>query len=71
MAQSFREIYWSVILTDFRSGPTHVEFCQLRRISIHSFRNWLYRLRPGLPGRLRGVRRLRGVKLLVLGFRSA
>jgi hypothetical protein len=52
MAQSSREIYWSAILADFRrSGLTHVEFCQLRRISIHSFRVWLYRLRPGLPPR--------------------
>jgi hypothetical protein len=52
MAQSPREIYWSAILADFRrSGLTHVEFCQLRRISIHSFRDWLYRLRPGLPPR--------------------
>ena len=52
MAQSSREIYWSAILADFRrSGLTHVEFCRLRRISIHSFRDWLYRLRPGLPPR--------------------
>jgi hypothetical protein len=52
MAQSSREIYWSAILTDFRrSGLTHVEFCRLRHISIHSFRDWLYRLRPGLPPR--------------------
>ena len=52
MAQSPREIYWSAILADFRrSGLTHVEFCQLRSISIHSFRDWLYRLRPGLPPR--------------------
>jgi hypothetical protein len=50
MAQSSREIYWSAILADFRrSGLTHVEFCRLRDISIHSFRDWLYRLRPGLP----------------------
>jgi hypothetical protein len=52
MAQSSREIYWSAILADFRrSGLTHVEFCELRRISLHSFRDWLYRLRPGLPPR--------------------
>jgi hypothetical protein len=52
MAQSSREIYWSAIVADFRrSGLTHVEFCQLRRVSIHSFRDWLYRLRPGLPPR--------------------
>jgi hypothetical protein len=52
MAESSREIYWSAILADFhRSGLTHVEFCRLRRVSIHSFRDWLYRLRPGLPPR--------------------
>jgi hypothetical protein len=52
LAESSRENYWSAILADFRrSGLTHVEFCQLRRVSIHSFRDWLYRLRPGLPPR--------------------
>ena len=52
MAQSSREIYWSAMLADFRrSGLTHVQFCKLRQISIHSFRDWLYRLRPGLPPR--------------------
>ena len=52
MAQSSREIYWSAILADFRrSGMTHVQFCSSRRISLHSFRTWLYRLRPGLPPR--------------------
>jgi hypothetical protein len=57
VSQSSREIYWSAILADFhRSGLTHVQFCQLRRISLHSFRSWLYRLRPGLPPR-RSTRR--------------
>jgi hypothetical protein len=52
LPQSSREIYWSAILADFRrSGLTHVKFCELRRISIHSFRDWLYRLRLGLPPR--------------------
>ena len=52
MAQSSREIYWSAILADFRrSGLTHVAFCHSRRLSLHSFRDWLYRLRPGLPPR--------------------
>jgi hypothetical protein len=52
MAQSSREIYWSAVLADFRrSGMTHVQFCSARRISLHSFRTWLYRLRPGLPPR--------------------
>jgi hypothetical protein len=52
MAQSSREIYWSAVLADFRrSGMTHVQFCSARRISLHSFRSWLYRLRPGLPPR--------------------
>lgn len=50
MAQSSREIYWSAIIADFRrSGLTHVEFCRLRHVSIHSFRKWLYRPRPGSP----------------------
>jgi hypothetical protein len=47
---SYAQIYWSAILADFRrSGLTHVEFCRRRRISLHSFRKWLYQLRPGLP----------------------
>jgi hypothetical protein len=50
MALTSREIYWSAILADFRRcGLTHVEFCRRRRISLHSFRKWLYQLRPGLP----------------------
>jgi hypothetical protein len=52
MSQSSREFYWSAFLADFRrSGLTRVEFCQLRRIFLYSFRLWLYRLRPGLPPR--------------------
>ena len=62
MVQSSREIYWSAILADFRrSGLTHVKFCRLRRMSLHSFRKWLYHLlrrdrlsravRPGKPFR--------------------
>ncbi len=52
MVPSSREIHWSAVLADFRrSGMTHVQFCAARRISLHSFRTWLYRLRPGLPPR--------------------
>jgi hypothetical protein len=52
MTQSSRETYWSAIFADFRrSEMTHVQFCTSRRISLHSFRTWLYRLRPGLPAR--------------------
>jgi hypothetical protein len=61
MARSSRQIYWSAIIADFhRSGMTHVQFCQLRKVPIHSFRKWLYRRpapaspaeagRPSLPG---------------------
>jgi len=47
MALTSREIYWSAILADFRlSGLTHVEFCRLRRISLHSFRKWLHHSGP-------------------------
>jgi hypothetical protein len=61
MAKSSRELYWSAVLADFRSsGLTHVGFCKLRGISVHSFRDWLYRLRPGLPPpRPRACRQLR------------
>jgi hypothetical protein len=60
MARSSRQIYWSAIIADFhRSGLTHVQFCRARKVSIHSFRKWLYRRpapaspakagRPSLP----------------------
>jgi hypothetical protein len=50
MPRSAREIYWSAIIADFRrSGLTHVQFCRLRKISIHSFRSWLYRRPPAAP----------------------
>jgi hypothetical protein len=68
MALTSREIYWSAILADFRrSGLTHVEFCRLRRISLHSFRKWLYQLRPGLPPKATRARshRLLGSDLVI------
>jgi hypothetical protein len=44
-----RETYWKAIVADFQqSGLTHVQFCQLRDISLHCFRSWLYRLRHRL-----------------------
>ncbi len=50
MAQSPRELYWLSVLADFRqSRLTHVQFCHARGVSLHSFRSWLYRLRPGMP----------------------
>lgn len=50
MAQASREIYWSAIIADFhRSAMTHVQFCRARHLPIHSFRKWLYRLRPAPP----------------------
>ena len=49
MTRQSRQLYWAAILADFRrSGLTHVEFCRRRRISLHSFRSWLYRRRPDL-----------------------
>ena len=59
MDQSSRDPQWAAIFTDFRrSGLSQVQFCQLRGISLHSFRYWLYRLRPGLPPpRPRSIRR--------------
>jgi hypothetical protein len=50
MARSSRDTDWAPLLADFRrSGLTHVAFCRTRRISIHAFRHWLYRLRPTAP----------------------
>jgi hypothetical protein len=43
-----RDLRWSAILNDFRrSGLTHAEFCELRDISLHSFRKRLYAARMG------------------------
>jgi hypothetical protein len=42
--------YWSAVIAQFhRSGLTQAEFCRTRHLSIHSFRQWLYRLRLGTP----------------------
>jgi hypothetical protein len=50
MARTSHEPYWSAIIAQFhRSGLTHVAFCQHHRIPLHSFRKWLYRLRPTTP----------------------
>lgn len=37
---------WEKIVAEYEtSGEQHAEFCARRRLSIHSFRDWLYRLR--------------------------
>jgi hypothetical protein len=37
---------WEKIVAEFEaSGEQHVTFCARRRLSLHSFRTWLYRLR--------------------------
>jgi hypothetical protein len=37
---------WGKIVAEFESsGEQHVPFCERRRLSLHSFRHWLYRLR--------------------------
>jgi hypothetical protein len=52
MARTSHEPYWSAIIAQFhRSGLTHVAFCQRRRIPLHTFRKWLYRLRTTTPPR--------------------
>jgi hypothetical protein len=60
MARSSRQIYWSAIIADFhRSGLTHVQFCRVRKVSIHSFRKWLYRRpAPASPARHRPSNRI-------------
>ena len=43
-----RHDYWSAVVAQFhRSGLTQADFCRTRHLSIHSFRQWLYRLRHG------------------------
>jgi hypothetical protein len=37
---------WEKIVAEYEaSDEQHVEFCARRRVSLHSFRTWLYRLR--------------------------
>lgn len=37
---------WETTIAEYeKSGETHAEFCARRRLSIHSLRTWLYRLR--------------------------
>jgi hypothetical protein len=52
---SISDLRWHALLNDFRkSGLTHAAFCQLRDLSLHSFRKRLYASRPpeatSLPG---------------------
>jgi hypothetical protein len=47
MARVARETDWPALVADFRrSGLTQAAFCRSRRLSLHAFRYWLYRLRP-------------------------
>jgi hypothetical protein len=49
------DLRWNALLNDFRkSGLTHVEFCRLRGIPLHTFRRRLYQPRTpeGTPRRL-------------------
>ena len=40
---STSDLDWDAILRDFRhSGLTHVAFCQIRGIPLHTFRRHLY-----------------------------
>jgi hypothetical protein len=44
------DLRWNALLNDFRrSGLTQAEFCERRGISIHSFRNRLYRVPAPKP----------------------
>ncbi len=44
---SISDLRWHALLNDFRkSGLTHAAFCQLRDISLHTFRKRLYQSRP-------------------------
>ena len=50
MSLSPRHDYWSAVVAQFhRSGLTQVHFCRTRHLSIHTFRQWLYRLRHMTP----------------------
>jgi len=50
MSPSPRHDYWSAVFVQFRrSGMTQVDFCRTRHLSIHTFRQWLYRLRHTTP----------------------
>jgi hypothetical protein len=47
------DLRWQALLKDFpRSGLTHLEFCRLRGISLHTFRKKLYgqkAVAPAIP----------------------
>jgi hypothetical protein len=50
MSLSPRHDYWLAVVAQFhRSGLTQTDFCRTRHLSIHSFRQWLYRLRHSTP----------------------
>ncbi len=49
---------WATIMADFeRSGLSQREFCDSRGLSLKTFANWRYRLRPGREGFLRRASR--------------
>jgi hypothetical protein len=44
-------VEWERIVVEFEtSGATHAEFCRRGRLSLHTFRRWLYRLRDARSG---------------------
>jgi hypothetical protein len=50
MSLSPRHDYWSAVVAQFhRSGLTQADFCRTRHLSVHSFRQWLYRLGRSTP----------------------
>lgn len=39
---------WGGVVSDWeRSGLTHGEFCRRRKLSVHTLRSWIYKLRDG------------------------
>jgi len=50
-SQASTDFRWRGLINDFqRSGLTHVEFCRLRAISLHTFRKRLYGQKALAPG---------------------
>lgn len=40
--------YWGGVVSDWeRSGLTHGKFCRRRKLSVHTLRSWIYKLRNG------------------------
>ncbi|MCA9510556.1 MAG: hypothetical protein KC657_35695 [Myxococcales bacterium] len=63
---------WKRIVAEYEtSDERHVEFCARRRVSLHSFRMWLYKLRKERSAGKVARRATRAVQMVPVRVRQA